>query len=108
MIARLIDGNIRPCPLHGKDGNGRYHSNLPSYYDKHLDIAAKDGYYPVRYVEKPEGDYTYEWQLINDEIVQVWVPYTPEPEPMEVDLPKLRSDVDYIAMMTDVDLEGTL
>lgn len=107
MIARLINGNISPCPFHGKDSNGRYHSNLTAYYERHLDEAKLDEYYPVRNTEKPEGNYTASWSLVNDEILQVWTPYTPVPEP-DIDLEKLRSDVDYIAMMSDIDLDGDL
>ena len=83
MIARLENGNIIPCPMNGQDGSGRQHSSLSLYYEKHPDIAAQDGYYPVRYTDKPEGDYQSSWELQNGEIVQVWTPYTPEPEPVD-------------------------
>lgn len=108
MIGRLENGNMIPCPKSGTDGNGILHTNLPAYYEKHLDIAAADGYYPVRYTEKPEGNYIYSWELQSGVIVQVWSPYEPQPEPPYVDTIKLRADVDYIAMMTDVDLDGDL
>ena len=106
MIARLIDGNMIPCPKQGRDGRGGLHTNLQTYYEKHLDKAALDGFYPVRYTDKPEGDYKSAWELINGEIVQTWTPYTPQPEPIPVDVDKLRADVDYIAMMEDIDLDG--
>lgn len=105
MIAKLVNGNIIPCPLKGKDGVGRYHSNLEKYYESKPVLAMSEGYYPVEYTEKPEGNFISAWQLINNVIKQVWEPYTPAPE---ISIEKMRSDVDYIAMMTDVDLEGTL
>lgn len=80
MIAKLHNGSIIGCPKSGVS-NGSYHTSLPKYYESHLGVAAKDGYYPVKYTDKPEGDYEASWELINGEIVQVWVPYTPEPEP---------------------------
>ena len=112
MIATLVSGNLVPCPKRGTDGNGKFHTNLPLYYEHHLDVAMSDGYYPVKFTDKPEGNYRESWNIQLDDnvmkIVQIWTEYTPEPEPMPVDIEKLRSDVDYIAMMTDVDLEGVL
>lgn len=83
MIARLTDGRLFPCPQHGQDGSGRLHTNLPLYYEKHPDAASQDGYYPVQYTDKPDGDYTSGWELQNGVIVQVWTAYTPEPEPVD-------------------------
>lgn len=80
MIAKLVNGTLYPCPRRGS-ANGSYHTNLPKFYENHPSVAVSDGYYPVRYTEKPEGNYTPSWQLINNEIVQMWTPYTPEPEP---------------------------
>lgn len=108
MIAKLVDGFPVPCPKTGKDGRGIPHTNLPLYYERNLERAAMDGYYPVHYTEKPIGDFVETWELIDGEIVQVWVPYSPQPEPIPVNVEKLRADVDYIAMMEDIDLDGDL
>ena len=102
MIARLVNGILYPCPKQGVADN-IYHTNLPKYYQNNPSMAVLDGYYPVRYTEKPEGNYAPSWQLINNEIVQVWTEYTPVPD---VDVEKLRADVDYLYMMEDKDLEG--
>ncbi len=84
MIARIISGNIFPCPRQGY-ANGTYHTNLPRYYGNHPEAAAEDGYYPVRYTDAPDGDYLPSWSLQEDggalRIVQGWAPYTPQPEP---------------------------
>lgn len=110
MIAKLINGVPVPCPKQGADGSGNYHTNLPKFYENHLEIAADDGYYPVVYTEKPEGYYIDSWSLQLYEgvqsIVQIWTEYTPTPEPIPVNVEKLRADVDYIAMMEEIDLEG--
>lgn len=110
MIAKLINGCPVPCPKQGADGSGNYHTNLPRFYENHLEIAADDGFYPVVYTEKPEGNYLPSWEIQTIEsvqkIVQIWTEYTPTPEPIPVDVEKLRADVDYIAMMEDIDLEG--
>lgn len=99
----------RMCPLHGADGLGRMHTNLPLFYGKHQEQAAEDGYFPVVYTERPEGYYTPSWELQEikgvKKIVQVWTEYTPEPEPPMIEPEKLRADVDYIAMMLDLELE---
>lgn len=106
MIAKLSgEGRLIPCPQIGVDAFGRVHTNLRRFYELFPGVAARDGFYPVRFTDKPEGNYVDSFELRDNEIVQVWTEYTPEPEPPEVDLEKLRSDVDYIAMMTDVDLE---
>lgn len=81
MIARLSQGRLIPCPKQGRDGYGSLHSNLSGFYERHPDIAAEDGYYPVRYTEKPAGDYLPSWKFVSGEIVQIWTEYTPEPEP---------------------------
>lgn len=85
MIAKLTNGIIYPCLIHGMDGRDRMHTNLPLYYEHNPDVAVVDGYYPVQYTDKPDGDYLPSWELqqINGvlTIVQVWTPYTPEPEP---------------------------
>lgn len=83
MIAKLINGNLHPCPKQGRDGRGGLHTNLPRYYERHPDVAARDGYYPVQYTDKPEGDYTSAWEMIDGKITQTWTPYTPEPEPVD-------------------------
>ena len=86
MIARLDNGNLIPCPIQAPDGSGRWHTNMPRYYEQHPDMAAEDGYYPVQRTDKPaDGDYLPSWTLQEVEgvmmIVQVWTPYTPAPEP---------------------------
>jgi len=110
MFAQLENGVLYPCPQHGCDGGGRPHTNLRRFYERNPDIAVQDGYYPVTHTDKPDGDYLPSWELQEVEgvtmIVQVWTPYTPQPEPIPVDIEKLRADVDYIAMMEDIDLEG--
>ena len=83
MIARLSQGSLIPCPKQGRDGYGKLHSNLSGFYERHPDIAAEDGYYPVRFTDKPDGDYVSSWIFSSGEIVQVWTPYTPEPEPVD-------------------------
>ncbi len=111
MIAKLINGYPVPCPKHGEDVSGRYHTNLPKYYETHLDEAAEDVYYPVVYTEKPIGNYIESWEMQTVEgvmsIVQIWTEYTPQPEPMPVPDPyQMRADIDYIAMMGDYDIGG--
>ncbi len=113
MIAKLVSGNLVPCPAQGVDVSGRMHTNLPRYYETHTDAAAEDGYYPVQYTDKPEGDYVSSWELQTVDcvqtIVQVWTPYTPEPEPMPVPDPyQMRADIDYIAMMGDFNIGGAV
>lgn len=87
MIAKLINGYPVPCPKHGEDGSGNHHTNLPRYYENHPDAASDAGYYPVRYTDKPDGDYLPSWELQEVEgvtiIVQLWTPYTPQPEPVD-------------------------
>lgn len=83
MIAKLVSGNLVQCRKYGRDGSGRVHTDLPSYYAAHLDEAAVDGYYPVRFTERPEGDYKAIYELIDGEIVQGWEEFTPEPEPAD-------------------------
>lgn len=83
MIGKLENGALYSCPKSGLDGSGVMHTNLPAYYEKHIDTAAADGYYPVRYTDKPEGDYLPSWELQYGEIVQVWTPYEPQPEPAD-------------------------
>lgn len=87
MVAKLENGVLYPCPQHGCDGGGRYHTNLPRFYEHNPDIAVQDGYYPVTHTDKPDGDYLPSWELQEVEgimqIVQVWSPYTPEPEPAD-------------------------
>lgn len=107
MIGRLENGALYACPKSGLDGAGVMHTNLPAYYERHIDTAAADGYYPVRYTDKPEGNYLPSWDLIAGEIVQVWTEYTPQPEPEPAPNPfQMRADIDYLAMMTDNDLGG--
>ncbi|MBQ7541354.1 MAG: hypothetical protein IJT44_03570 [Clostridia bacterium] len=81
MIAKLENGRLTVCPKCGRDGGRTMHTDLPKYYERNPAAAAEDGYYPVRYTEKPEGDYAPTWELQNGEIVQVWTAYTPQPEP---------------------------
>ena len=83
MIGKLENGVLHPCPKSGLDGSGVMHTNLAAFYEKHADTAAEDGFYSVRYTDKPEGDYLPSWELIGGEIVQVWTPYTPQPEPAD-------------------------
>ena len=85
MIAKLANGVIYPCPKKGRDGTGRMHTNLPLFYEKHPTSSVSDGYYPVRYTDKPDGDYISSWELQNGEIVQVWTEYTPQPEPQTIE-----------------------
>lgn len=110
MIAKLVSGNLVQCRKYGRDGSWRVHTDLPSYYAAHLDEAAVDGYYPVVFVPKPEGNCMASWTLQSYDgrlqIVQVWTPCDPQPEPVDVE--RLRADVDYIAMMEDIDLGGGL
>lgn len=111
MIAKLVNGYPVPCPKTGADGSGKYHTNLPKFYENHLGIAADDGFYPVQYTEKPDGDYLASWELQTTQngtmIVQIWTSYTPEPEPMPTPDPyQMRADIDYLAMMTGNDLGG--
>lgn len=80
MVAKLQNGLLVPCPKNGTDGNGILHTNLLRFYENHTDTAAEDGYYPVRYTDKPDGDYLPSWELRGSEIVQVWTTYTPEQE----------------------------
>ena len=83
MIGKLENGVLHPCPKSGLDGSGVMHTNLAAFYEKHADTAAEDGFYPVRYTDKPEGDYVSSWELQNGEIVQVWTKHTPQPEPVD-------------------------
>ena len=107
MIGKLENGAMRPCPKSGLDGSGVMHTNLAAFYEKHADTAAEDGFYPVQYTDKPEGNYLPSWELIGGEIVQVWTEYTPQPEPEPAPDPfQMRADIDYLAMMTDNDLGG--
>lgn len=99
-FGKLADGRLHLCPLRGADGHGRLHTNLPKYYETASD---RDGWMEVVETERPHGDYEPTYSVEDGKIVQSWVPVAPTPAP--VDLDKLRSDVDYIAMMTDVDLE---
>ena len=110
MIARLSsEGRLIPCPQIGVDAFGRVHTNLRRFYELFPGVAARDGFYPVRFTDKPEGNYFDSFELRDNEIVQVWTEYTPEPEPMpEPDPFQMRADIDYIAMMGDYDLEGIL
>lgn len=107
MIAKLINGCPVPCPKQGADGSGNYHTNLPRFYENYLEIAATDGYYPVVYTEKPEGNYIDSWNLQLYEgaqsIVQIWTEYTPTPEPPVPDIYKMQADIDYLLMMGDYD-----
>ena len=100
-FGKLAAGMLHLCPLRGADGQGRLHTNLPKYYET---AADRDGWMEIIYTERPEGDYEPYYIVENEKIVQHWRETEPQPEP--VDLGKLRSDVDYIAMMTDVDLEA--
>ena len=101
MIGKLENGNMIPCPKSGTDGNGILHTNLPAYYEKHLDRAGADSYYPVRYTEKPDGDYLPSWELIGGEIVQVWTPYTPQPEPEDPVAERLNFIEDCLLEMSE-------
>ena len=107
MIAKLTNGRLVPCPRQGRDGRGGLHTNLPLYYERHADAAERDGFYPVVYTDKPEGDYRSSWALQEVEgvmqIVQTWTEYTPEPEPPVPDIYKMQADIDYLLMMGDYD-----
>lgn len=84
MIAKLVSGNLVQCRKYGRDRSGRVHTDLIGYYEKHLGEAAEDGYYPVRFTERPEGDYKAIYELIDGEIVQGWEEFTPEPDRLEM------------------------
>ena len=112
MLARLINGCTVPCPKQGTDGSGSFHTNLPLYYARHLDVAAEDGYYSVRQTDKPDGDYRSSWALQEVEgvmqIVQTWTEYTPEPGPVDPIMERMDEQdakIDYLAMMYGIDFE---
>lgn len=90
MIAKLENGSLIPCPKQGRDGRGGLHTNLPQYYAAHPQRGAADGYYPVRQTPRPAGDQTMSWSMQDGEIVQVWTPYTPQPEPEDPILARLE------------------
>ncbi len=106
MIGKLTNGQLVPCPRQGQDGRGRLHTNLPVYYAHHVAEAAEDGYYPVRYTDKPEGDYLQSWELRTTqsgaEIVQIWTPYTPEPEPEDPYAARLDMIEECILEMSEI------
>lgn len=102
MIAKLENGKLVLCPKQGRDGRGGLHTNLPRYYEHHVAVAADDGYYPVVYTDKPEGDYTQSWELQNGDIVQVWTPYTPEPEPEDPVAARLDMIEECILEMSEI------
>lgn len=102
MIARLSQGNLVPCPRQGRDGYGKLHTNLSGYYERHLDLAAEDGYYPVRFTDKPDGDYVSSWIFSSGEILQVWTPYTPEPEPEDPVAARLEMIEECILEMSEI------
>ena len=112
MFARLEEGLLRSLAKAGKDGSGRFHTNLPLYYEKHPDEAEKDGYCPVEKTPMPEereGFYwSPRWELQEREgvttIVQVWDAVEIPPEPVDP-IEELTAKVDYVAMMTGVDFE---
>ena len=106
MIAKLANGHPVPCPQKGADGSGKMHTNLPLYYARHLDVAAEDGFYPVQYTDKPDGDYlaSYEMQEVEGVtmIVQVWTPYTPQPEPVDPITERLEMIEECILEMSEI------
>ena len=103
ILGKLINNILNLCPEQGKDSDGKYHTNLKKYCENK---ANHDGWKEVIYTDKPEGNYAPSWEIQNNQIIQIWTEYTPEPEPINIDIEKMRSDIDYIAMMTDIDLES--
>lgn len=102
MIAKLVNGNLQPCPRHGVDALGRVHTNLCHYYEMNPGFAAKDGYYPVRHTDKPDGDYLPAWEMQGCEIVQIWTPYTPEPEPADPVAERLEMIEECLLEMSEI------
>ena len=100
-FAKITGGSIRFCPARGTDGQGRMHTNLPKYYET---AANRDGWMELVETDKPDGNYTPVYTEQNGKIVQSWEPVTeplPEPDPYQ-----MRADIDYLAMMGDIDLGG--
>lgn len=58
-----------------------------------------------RVEELPQGNIA-DYKYIDNEFVYDTLPQPKPPEPQPTDVEKLRADVDFIAMMTDIDLEG--
>ena len=102
MIVKLVDGKLVPCPKTGKDGRGIPHTNLPLYYERNLDTAEEDGFYPVQYSDKPDGDYLPSWELQSGRIVQIWTPFTPEPEPEDPVAARLDMIEECILEMSEI------
>ena len=75
MIGKLVNGNLTLCPKQGMDNLRKYHTDLRLYYTHNPDIAIQDEYYPVLYTEMPGENYECSWQLINEQIIQIWAPY---------------------------------
>ena len=100
-FAKMENGVVRFCPKTGTDGQGRQHTNLPKYYETAED---RDGWMEVVETDKPDGAYTPKYTVQDGRIVQEWEPeQIPEPEP---DPYQMRADIDYLAMMGDIDLGG--
>ena len=114
MFARLEEGRLQSCwKKAGQDGSGRFHTNLPLYYEKNPEKAAEDGYYPVEHTPQPEEEregfyWSPRWELQEIEgvtkIVQVWHAEEIPPEPVDP-LEERDAKIDYLAMMIGVDFE---
>ena len=100
-FAKIIDNIMHFCPRTGIDAQGRMHTNLPRYYERATD---RDGYLEVVETDKPSGNYAPVYTEQNGKIVQSWEPVAEslsEPNPYQ-----MRADIDYIAMMTNIDMKG--
>ena len=81
-LAKLENDRPRYCPQTGMDTQGRYHTNLPRYYEKR-DPQDRDGWLEVVYTDKPAGDYTDVYEIADGRIVQRWQAFDPQPEPVD-------------------------
>lgn len=57
-----------------------------------------------RVEELPEGNIA-DYKYIDNEFVYEPLPQPEPPEPQPTDVEKLRADIDYIAMVSDIDLD---
>ena len=77
-FAKLEQGTIRHCPSRGRDGVGRYHTDLPRYYET---AADREGWLELVETAPPEGDYRAVYTETDGRILQSWEPVTVPPEP---------------------------
>ena len=101
-FAKLIESTHIVRAPHDGISDGRYHTDLPRFYQKHPDKAAVDGFFELVKTDKPEGYYEPRYTKDGAKIYQTWEPFTPpepEPDPLVEQVEQTASVVDYNIMM---------